>query len=345
MTKRIKYAPEVQDKLKAIKFVTPAIDKKGGIFKQHCIIKNDKIIVWNGIILACHPFISGINACPNLEQFESALKECTQETYSLTTNESETAVTVSCDKFYADVPTLTDIELPSAEPTIAGIPLTPEQSEMFLYSLEVAYKTMIASATDVHLGSVHIENGLSTAMNKSTIVQVCHNVNFGTPIIIPREFVNCLIKAKKPIKELLRSAHTLTCIFEDDTLYMTMLYEFGWPEINPIVSDMVKPSECFSLPADFEDHIKNVKKSACDKRLHFEAGKVKTYNTDPEKQTQIDLDLGVPADVKGHVQIAEMVKIAKLAKKARVTFKEDGYRFEFYGNSLRGFTFDELTES
>jgi len=265
--------------LGALNFIKLAQREDGALYQTHCRMFGKFIIAYDGI-LACGIQLTEDDielpyVCPNTYRLIHAIERANDVSSIAFENN---AVTVRTSKFRAVVPTIMPENLVTITPDPASWPL----NNNFRDAIARASVFTREGAQTVIGASVYCTNGSCIGTNSLVIVQAWHGV--GMPdLIVPKTFVDALVKIKKDITRFGYSDTSLTVWFDDNTWLKTQLYSEPWPtrSVNGILSE-IDALKCDAVPKDFWEGIRSIAPFAHEQRVHLDNELLATTSGDAE---------------------------------------------------------------
>lgn len=230
----------------ALKFVSVAQKDIGEPFARHCVLYQQCVYAFDGVLSAGHKIADDLQACPQTQQFMSALSRCGEGT-SISQLADKPKLSITSGKFRAFVPCLPFDQMPG----IAPDPMLGPIDDNIIKGFEVVGRLATEGAQKVLMASVLLSPNTVTATDRSILAQYWHGNYLPCNCVMPKRSVDAITKAGKKLKGFGYSvgedgkARTATFYFEDDSWIKTQLYTEDWPDCDRILN---VPSNAWPLP-------------------------------------------------------------------------------------------------
>lgn len=223
----------VQDSLvSALAFCMLVQKSSGSMMETHCIIEDNHITAFNGIVALSTPIVDELRCCPHTELLYKAVKMGggkaafqLLETGHLRVKVNTAQITIPC------------IERRLLNP-VQPDPPTVLVGNGFLTALEIV--AVLAKDTDEKVvnASVLLQNGSVIGSAGFLMLEAWHGFAMPTleGVAIPKMFITALSKAGKAVDKLGHSPNSITVWFEDGTWMRTQIYADAWPKLPPLFS-------------------------------------------------------------------------------------------------------------
>lgn len=323
---RPKKGNEKADKLlTALAFVKVAVKDTGqGEYQKHLHIANGLMVAYDGIMAAGHPIEEDMQAYPNFEQFNAALRTCGKQ-LSFTLEGS--TIEVTGDKIKATVQCLP----PDAMHVIAPEPLQYGFGDEIKTALDVCMAYTREGATLVHETSVLLSTGSAIGTNGKALVEYWHGVNL-PDMVLPRAFCAAVVKAPgKLVGFGWGDGRAVTFHFDDGSWLRTQLYGEGYPMSAKTILNI--PSAPVTPPADFLKAVAAVAAFSEDGTIVVEGGTVHTFHMNSAAAAEYEVkDLTTSRRLRYTADL-----INKVADRIKtVDFESDPDKLLWFGDSVRG---------
>lgn len=178
---------------------------------------------FNSIIAAGTTIEEDLNACPHSSLLLAAL-ERSGERYTITQLSPEKLV-VRTDDFEAFIPCMDRslLSWPTPDAPIAVI------DDRLIAALHKVAPLLSATAETVVEQSIQLNAGSCIATDRTVIAEAWHGLDLPSGLLLPKQIVTAIRKAKKHLKAFGCSNLTATFYFEDDTWLRTQLFQDRWP--------------------------------------------------------------------------------------------------------------------
>lgn len=256
--------------LQALDFVALAQRDKGAQYQTHVALINGTAVATDGVLAAGHYIDEHINAVPHTMTLVSALKKC-EGVLSVTQLDSG-KLSVKAGKFRALVPCIPGATLPD----IAPDPYAGVMDNRVRDGLELLAPFVVENSQRVVMASVLLRAGTMVATNGHVLLEYWHGTDLPPNLIVPKLFINALIRVKKNIVGFGFSQNSLTIYFEDNSWLKTQLYREKWPDTDAIMqrhnAGLASP-----LPENFFGALSNVADFTEDNRIRIRPGKIQSH--------------------------------------------------------------------
>jgi hypothetical protein len=307
--------------IEALKFLSLAQSKAGTDSQTHCQIENHWGIVNNGIISMGVPVEEDLTVCPHTHMFLASLQECKGAVQM--TQTASTSLEVKSDSFQAKidcVESISDYELTClniVDPSIAPI------TDAVIDAFKCVGKLSTKNSENYVFGSVLLQSGSAVATDGSAILEYWHGVNLPPNLLIPKEAIEIIIKAKKSLKSFGFSDSSMTFYFEDDSWLKTDLVNEPYINYQQLLNVQANAVE---LPPEFFIGVKSLSPIAQDKIINFDETGFYTNNN-----ARFEL-LGLPKDIAFSIEY--LLDLQEYMVSA--DFNVEDQQCLFFGNNVRG---------
>lgn len=226
-------SPTSANLIEALKFVALAQKKEGSAFQTHCIIANNTIAAFDGLITAGVKIEEDLQACVNTLKFIDALERCTKAV-SITQIDTQ-RLKVASGAFSAFVPCYhDDMPLLIPDAPIVGIDDT----------LKIGFD-MIAHLSDdkqdkVVLSSILLKSGSMYSTDGACLLEFWHGHDLPT-IVLPTSFIAAVMKSKDKLSKFGYSGNSATFWYENGSWLKTQIYDEPWPDLALILNRNSNP--------------------------------------------------------------------------------------------------------
>lgn len=308
--------------LEQVRFIKLAQRKKGDELSTHCVVRYGRIVAFNRTIAAGGPIIEDdLDCCPQTETLALALERCGEQYQLVQTPES---LLLRSGEFQAYIPLCDPGKLAVAVPDAPVAPL----GDAFRHALGVAGSLVKESAVTLLESAVQTDFGTCIATNGYVILQTWHG--FDMPkLLLPRAFVDALVKTKKRIVSFGFGESTFTVHFEDESWLRTNRYKEAIPDI---ASKLVESTNAYPIPDNFFAEASLVARWSEDGRLYVFDNCIRSH----KDKSNIGAYQSVP--IAGLLQgVSYSIAALRLIDKHARSFDDSHDNLTmFYGEDLRG---------
>jgi len=306
---------------KALEFVALAQKDKGAPYQTHVVLDSHMAVGYDGILAAGHPIDEELQACPHTFTLLAALKRC--EGVLSVTQLPTARLSVRAGKFRAFV-RCADVGL---IPRIAPDPQVGVLSNVLKDGLRAITPIIVENSPRVVMAAALLQANTVSATNNQIILEYWHGFDLPPNLIIPKLFINALLKIDYDIVGFGFSSTTFTLHFSNGSWLKTQLYVDKWPDVARVFNDPCAP---IALPEGFFHALNQVMPFVEDNRVRLRDGQICTH---------ADAQLGGQHDVPGliatatynakHLALLEpLIQTVDFTNKNGVTY--------FFGDRLRG---------
>jgi hypothetical protein len=308
--------------IEALKFVSLAQKKDGNPFQTHCLIANQTIVAYDGVLTAGVKIEEDLSVCVNTLKLIDALERC-NKTVSITQVDMA-RLKVASGAFSAFVPCYHE-----------DMPLLVPDSP--ICDIDDRLKTgfdMIAHLSDdkeqkVVLSSILLKSGSMCSTDGACLLEYWHGIDL-PELILPTSFISAIMKVKAPLAKFGYSGNSITFWYENGAWIKTQVYDEEWPPLDHILNQETKP---LPLQKGFFEGVMALEAFAEGKEaakvIYFYENELRTSRTEGEGATyQVEgLPFGPAFSIKKLKRIQHCVKSVDW-------FSSTGAYF--FGDNLRG---------
>lgn len=262
--------------LQALDFVALAQRDAGAPHQTHVALTHNTAIATDGVLSAGIIIDESIEAVPHTATFVKALKKC-EGVLQLTQLDSG-RLSVKAGKFRALVPCVPGSTLPG----IAPDPYAGVLNENIRKGFERLAPFVVENSQRVVMASVLLRANTMVATNGHVLLEYWHGIDLPPNLIIPKLFINAVLKTRKAIVGFGFSPTSFTIYFEDNSWLKTQLYKEKWPDTDAL---MARPHTPQPLPENFFEAVTAVASFSTDNRIRIRPGKVQSHATEAEGAT------------------------------------------------------------
>lgn len=257
--------------LSAMRFVQIAQQEQGAPYQTHSRFLQNRVLAYDGILAAGIPVAMELpeGICPNTYQLIHAMERA-KDTSAVTFENS--SVIVKTNKYRAIVPCIPPDVLNIVGPDDWVYPLTDD----FRVACQRASVLTREGAQRVVEASIMTRNGSIVGTNGNVLIEAWHGTPTPPGLIIPKSFVDALVKVKKKIVGFGFSDLSFTVGFDDGSFIKTQLYKEEWPSIDLILS-YTETANPVDLPKDFFEGVKSVSPFSEDNRVYFGENNIRSH--------------------------------------------------------------------
>lgn len=314
---------EASSLLRALDFVALAQRDKGAPYQTHVVLRNGTAIAFDGVLAAGHLIDEDLHACPHSMTLLSALRK--SEGVLSVTQLANDRLSVRSGKFRATVACLPEASIPG----IAPDPMVGVMDNRIRKGLEAVSPFIIENSQRVVMASALVRSGSVVATNGHVLLEYWHGIDLPPGLIVPKVFINALLKIKHDIIGFGFSQSSLTVYFEGNCWLKTQLYAEKWPDCDGILAKHVGTT--LPLPKGFFEALAAVQDFTEDGRVRLFDGRLQTH-TDSALGATYELDglvaSGVTLNAKHLTPLEGLVSAVDWNGSENITF--------FYGENIRG---------
>lgn len=307
--------------LQALDFVALAQRDKGAPYQTHVALINNTAVATDGVLSAGVIIDESIEAVPHTAMLVAALKKC--EGVLQVTQLDSGRLSVKAGKFRALIPCVPGAEIPG----IAPDPYAGTLNNRIREGFEILSPFVVENSQRVVMASVLLRANSMVATNGHVLLEYWHGIDLPPGMIIPKLFINAVLRVKKNIAGFGFSPTSFTIYFEDNSWLKTQLYKEKYPDTDRIMS---RPNSPVALPENFFTAVTAVASFSADNRVRIRPGKVMSHATETEGASY-ECD-GVTATVT--LNAKHLLLLSGLIKNMDIAGTEGASYF--YGENLRG---------
>lgn len=299
--------------LRAVEFVALAQRKTGDARQTYCMMNNQQLVAFDGVLAASCKITEPLMCCPHTGKLLAALRECKQS-YSITQITADQLHITSGD-YQAIVPCLTDwstMQWAWPDPQAGVI------TENLKAALKIVAPLVNEKAPRIEMASVLVQDQSLIATNGQVVVEALHGITLPPNIILPKAAVLAISKAVKVLTGIGFGQGTATFYFDDGSWMRTQLFLETWPVVSHIFNVQVNPQE---VPAGLFEAIAKVAPFSENGKAYCGPTGVSShsvYKPNVNSSTQTFDNSGM--DVSRVYIIPNMKYLAKLGVKAGQTY-------------------------
>lgn len=216
--------------LAALKFVQGAVAKKDFVPSlTHFRIENGTIKGYNGMIALCCPIDINLAVSPRAIPFIKSIQAC-QETIAMHITAAG-RLSIKSGKFKAFVD-CTDEPFPDVEPEGHKVKLNGK----FLEAIKVLAPFIAEDASRPWSRGILFYGQSAYATNNVALVEHWLGYDFPTPINVPKQAVNELLRIDEEPEYLQIHPSSVSFHFADRRWLKTQTFDLGWPNVVAILS-------------------------------------------------------------------------------------------------------------
>jgi hypothetical protein len=322
MKKEKKTKQPTSQLLEALDFISVAQKEQGLPHQTHCRMINNYIVSMDGVLSAGSKITEDIVACPHTFMLLMALKKC-KETLSLTMLENN-RISVQSGKLKVIVPCASFDVMQSSLPDIkCGV-----IDNKIRLGFELLSPLISENSQHLATASLYLKPFSMVATNRHVIFEYWHGYDLPPNLILPKAFINAVMKIKKDIEGFGFSDRTFTLWFSDGSWLKTQLYKETWPDVNAILNAPIYPS---LIPSEFFEALNTINSFPKEDKI--------VYFLNNKLQSTINENSGVFCDVEGlpnnlAFNTNYLLMLENIANKIDfTTYKDKAY---FVGENIRG---------
>lgn len=319
---------EVPSLIRALDFIAFAQKDKGAPYQTHVALGGKMAVAHDGVLSAGHRIDEDLVASPHTVTLLAALKRCAG-VLSVAQLDNE-KLSVKSGRFKAFVPCLPNSTLPG----IAPDPKAGVIDNRIREGLAILSPLVVENSQRVITASVMLRSRSMIATNGNVMLEYWHGIDLPPGLLIPKVFINALLKITKPIVSFGFSQSTFTVYFDDDSWLKTQLYNDKWPDCDTILN---KPNNPVEVPVGLFDAINVVSGFADDNRIRLRTGRVQTHADESTGASYevAGLTANVMFNIKHLLLLEGRIKTIDFVGNKNVSY--------FYGDNLRG-AITQMTE-
>lgn len=312
---------EIPSLVRALDFIAFAQKDKGAPYQTHVALGGKMAVAHDGVLSAGHSIDEDLVACPHTVTLLAALKKCAGVLSVAQLDSGK--LSVKSGKFKAFVPCLPNATLPGIGPD----PKVGVIDNRIRDGLAVLSPLVVENSQRVITASVLLRSRSMVATNGNVLLEYWHGIDLPPGLIIPKVFINALLKITKPLVAFGFSQSTFTVYFDDDSWLKTQLYNDKWPDCDAILN---KPNNPVELPKGLFDAINIVAGFVEDNRIRLCEGRVNTHAHEGVGASYevAGLQANVSFNVKHILLLEGRIKTIDFVGEKGISY--------FYGDNLRG---------
>lgn len=321
-----KIGKAVQGMLEALKFIEPASKEIGQINQTHCMLAGGWAAAFDGVVMMAHKIDNDMVAFPHTKRLIGALSKC-DEQVQITQLDSG-RLGIKSGKFSAFVPCIDGGLMAITPPDAPQYDL----NDGVLASLGIVGVVAKENAPRMVQASVLLRANSAVATDGHMILESWHGTQLPT-VVLPKVFVQLLLKIGKKATKLGVGPNTCTIHFEDGSLIRTQLYTDPYPDVDRL---MATPNNAFPIPAELWtalDKLDSQRNETKDVYFNATAAKLQT-DPDPNVGASYDFEHPLPDGVRLNIELlrrfAPHAKAADWKPAARPTMAM------LFGDNFRG---------
>lgn len=330
MAKRATKTKEVHPLFDAVKFAAMAQKEDGkNISERHCRIINGYIVGFNGIVTAAHPIGEELpHICPNTSQLLKALERIT----------GEHTFTIQGDKIYArgsKFKAFIDCVDPQSVAFVAPDPRQYPLNNAFRDAAELATVFTKEGQDRIVFSSIISGNQTLIGTNGHAFIEAFHGIPFPPDVIIPKAFIDVLVKAGGNIIGFgYNPGNSLTIWYDNNAFIKTQLYVEGWPAPAGVMQHF-DVAEKLDIPKGYFEAIETVlpfaQRETKNRFLYTEYNEIRSHPVGVDAGAVVEVK-GVPSSVNSAFFGPDVLKMKDVAETMDQTHQN--YIF-FFGKTSR----------
>lgn len=264
--------------IEALKFVSLAQKKEGLSYQTHCIVGNNKIVAFDGVLTAGCTITEDLQACVSTFKFIDALERC-NKSVSITQMDAG-RLSVKSGAFSVFIPCYGE-DMPLLVP---DAPITAIDDR-----LKTGFDAIAFLSDDklekIVLSSILLRSGSMLSTDGACLLEYWHGIDL-PQVILPTTFVSAIMKCSKKLVQFGYSAASVTFWYDDNSWIKTQVYDESWPSIDVILN---KPCNSQPLNKSFFEGLLSIEAFADGKQkskvVYFYDNELRTSRTEGEGAT------------------------------------------------------------
>jgi DNA polymerase III sliding clamp (beta) subunit (PCNA family) len=313
--------------IEILKFVQGAVSssKKGFVpALSHFRIKGGWITGFNGTMAIGSPIPLGMDACPNAEQFVTAIEAC-KDTVAITMT-ANGKLFIHAGGFQTHVDCLPPAEYPPLPSGGTVYPIT----DNLIPALTYLEGFIAEDASRPWACGILFDGTSAYATNNIVLQQFWLGYNFPCRVNIPAVAVKELLRIGTSPKEIRVSNTSITFGYGDGRWLRAQLLESKWPDLRQLFELHTTGTEPF--PAGFFDACKQIEPFTDAMGGVYMLGKGVATTPDPSVGGTFVTCRGVPTE--GRYNVRQLLKLENIAEE--IAFQSFPAPVYFKGNGVRG---------
>lgn len=263
------------DLLTALRFVSVAQNDKGqSPYMMHCAFREHDVVAFDGILAAGYPVVEQLAGCPHTNKLIAALSKVRGQ-YSMVLLDS-LELSISSDEFRALVPCIKPEFIDDiTQHNVTKYPI----GNSWKNAAEIAGMYCTDNAETI-VGAAILTGGSSLfGTNASTgFVEAFTGWSMPNDLIVPKAFVNAVVKSKLDLESFSFNDLSLTFYFTNGAWLRTQLYVDQYPKLDSLLAvfDAATPTP---IPADFWKAIEAVIPHSATGQVFFEGNQVRSHGS------------------------------------------------------------------
>jgi len=219
----------------ALKFVSVAQKESGNAGETHCVLRNNTVTAFNGILAAGHTIIEDLQACPQSRRLIDALEKCGEDL--AITQLDNNNLSIRSGKFKASVPCADLTIMPYAAPDQPCATITDKLKDGFSKISCIVSDT----SENVVTASILLQAATMVSTNRHVMLEYWHGLDLPPNLVIPKAAAMAVAKSIKPLDKLGFSASSVTFWFQDGSWIRTQQYAEPWPNVGKVLNVISDP--------------------------------------------------------------------------------------------------------
>lgn len=307
--------------LTALEFISLAQRDVGAPYQTHVTLRDKTAVAHDGTLSVGHLIEEDLIAYPHTLTLLAALRKV--EDVLSVTQLSNMKLAVRSGKFKALVPCVTDAALPNIRPD----PMVGAANNNVREGFKRVVPLVVENSQHVSTSAVFLHSGSVVATNTKVLLEYWHGIEFDFELLLPKLFVDAVIKITKNIIGYGFSPNTFTLYFEDSSWIKTQVYVDKYLNYGKILNVQ---SNQQPIPTDFFKALNTVHAFAPDYRVWLKNGYVSTSANDYVGATfeVSDLNTNVVCNIRHLLLLEDFVTTFDFAGVNNVS--------HFFGENIRG---------
>lgn len=216
--------------LTALRFVSTTQNPEGSTYQTHVRLQHNWALGFDGVLAAGHPIQEALLCCPHSSSLISAITKC-KTAISITSLENG-QLGVKAGRFKAFIPCVSGELIPLIYPDPKAGSIDDRLKEGF----KVLAPWVKENTQNVATSSILLNNGSMAATNRHVVLEYWHGINLPDNIILPKIFIDAVLKIDKKLAAFGYSERSFTVYYEDGSWLRTQQYQEGWPDVGFILN-------------------------------------------------------------------------------------------------------------
>jgi len=251
--------------LTAMKFIKPAVLKKGEDEHTYVRLHNGYAVGFNRTLAAGYPILeTELSICAHADTLTNALKDFTDG--DTVTQVDVNTLQLTVGDLAIDIPSLavSGFQPVAEDPNVGAV------DDNLKAGFKILEKLIKASGDSIMVSSLKLGAGVMSVCDKEMFIQFHHGCVV-PPVILPKVFVAAVAKVKQPIVGVGLGQHSFTIHFENGAWIRSQFWQDGWPEESDIFPPKA-PENMQDVPDNFFARLKKHLPFCDTSRVYFGPG-------------------------------------------------------------------------